>query len=462
MKKCFLTIAAIFLFQSFLFAQEQPSEKPAALPSEADSTKLQEEIDSLIKQLGSDDWQTRESATKRLIEIGAPAARAIAALRTSEDIEVRVRAAKILNSIGWVSPEDTAKIEELISKYAGEADGELVTKIDELCKKLSDEDYKVREEATKSLVEIGRPALSKVEKLKESDDAEVKTRAERIAAEIIKNSQDIEAEVIKQIKEIKHADFYLVNRLATGSTEPQKEVKIAEMLSQLLNLTTSEGEDQSVIVRRQGQGRVVVITKFKVLGQKGKGRVIINGKEITEGGGLKKGAHPAEVLIAIIKDEERSSELRARAARALATRSDRCAVTSLVNSLPQLKGKLHLTVAETLRKLTGERFGPFDNSTPEEQDKSVQEWKDWLEKNKENETYRFKDQQAGASGETNEAEEIIKRFRREGDLPKKAEELLKKPHGEQEKQKENAPQKPNENAPQKPNKEKNNEEEREF
>jgi HEAT repeat protein len=458
MKKCFLTIAAIFLFQSFLFAQEQQSEKSAAPPSEADSTKLQEEINSLTRQLGSDDWQTRESATKRLIEIGAPAAPAVAALRASEDIEVRVRTAKILDAIHWVSSEDTAKIEELISKYAGEANGELVTKIDELCKKLSDEDYKVREEATKSLVEIGRPALSKVEKLKESDDAEVKTRAERIAAEIIKNSQDIEAEVIKQIKEIKHADFYLVDRLATGSTEPQKEVKIAEMLSQLLNLTSSEGEDQSVIVRGQGQGRVVIIKRFKVVAN---GRVIIDGKDVTEGSKLKKGAHPAEVLVAIVKGEERSSELRARAARSLATRNDKCAVTSLVNSFPKLKGKLQLTAAETLRKLTGERFGPFDNSTPEEQDKSVQEWKDWLEKNKENESYRFKDQQAGVSEETNKAEEIIKRFRREGNLPKEAE-LLKKPHGGQEKQKENAPQKPNEKVPQKPNKEKGNKEEKEF
>jgi HEAT repeat protein len=460
MEKCFLVLAVVFFFQFALFAQEQPAEKPAAAPSEADSAKLQEEINSLVKQLGSDDWQTRENATKRLIEIGAPAAAAVTALRTSEDIEVRVRAAKILDAIHWISPEDTAKIEGLISKYVGEpganeASGEQTAKIDELIKKLSSEDYKTREEATKSLIEIGRPALSAVEKLKTSEDAEVKTRAEQIAAEIIKKSQDLEAEVIKQMKEIKQAVFYLIDRLSTGTTDPQREVKIAEILSGLLNLSSGDNEGDGIVIRGQGQGGVVVIARLKVLGQKGKGRIIINGKEVTETESIKKGAHPAEVLTAILKDQEQNSELRARAARALAARGDKCAVMSLVNVLSDLKGKLQLSTAETLRKLTGEKFGPFENSTPEESAKSVEEWKGWLEKNKEDKAYRFKDQQANSGEGNDELGGMLKRMRKQGALPKEAEELLKKRQGEQEKEKK-------ENPPQKPNKEKGDEKEREF
>jgi HEAT repeat protein len=448
MKKWFLVFAAVLLVESALFAQEQPPEKPVAPASPTtDNAKLQEEIDSLVKQLSSDDWQTRENATKRLTEIGAPTAPTVAALRTSQDIEVRVRAAKILDSIYWVSPEDSTKIEGLVSKYVGEPGSELAPKIDELTKKLSSEDFKTREEATKELIEIGRPALSAVEKLKESDDAEVKTRAERIAIEIVKKTQELEAEIIKQIKEIKHSDFYLLNRLCPASADKSREAKIAQILSGLLNLSTSQ-DGGDIIVRRQGQGTVVIVTKkLKILGKDGKARVVINGKEITENA-LKKDAEPAEVLVAIVRDEEQNSELRTRAARALAARDDKCTTTSLVNALPDLKDKFQATVVETLRKLTGQNFGPLENSSAEERDKGLQEWKEWLEKNKEDKTYRFKDQQANAPDESDEFGGILKKLRKEGNLPKEAEELQKKPQGEKEKQKEK------ENPPQKPEKEK--------
>jgi WD40 repeat protein len=54
------------------------------------------EIQGLVKQLGSDGFQEREAATKRLKEIGEPALDALQQAVTSDDPEVRRRAADIV------------------------------------------------------------------------------------------------------------------------------------------------------------------------------------------------------------------------------------------------------------------------------------------------------------------------------------------------------------------------------
>jgi hypothetical protein len=73
-----------------LFPETAP--KPAeALPDEA-------EIRRLIKQLGSDDYAGRESATTRLIAIGRPRREMLLGAAESDDAEVRLRSRRILSA----------------------------------------------------------------------------------------------------------------------------------------------------------------------------------------------------------------------------------------------------------------------------------------------------------------------------------------------------------------------------
>jgi WD40 repeat protein len=57
------------------------------------------EIEGLVKQLASDDFQRRDQATKRLKEIGEPALHALHKAATSEDLEVRRRAVTLVESM---------------------------------------------------------------------------------------------------------------------------------------------------------------------------------------------------------------------------------------------------------------------------------------------------------------------------------------------------------------------------
>src|SRR5262245_26027685 len=58
------------------------------------------EVEGLIKQLGSDKFKEREAATKRLQEIGEPALEALYKAEASADAEVRLRAERIIATIG--------------------------------------------------------------------------------------------------------------------------------------------------------------------------------------------------------------------------------------------------------------------------------------------------------------------------------------------------------------------------
>ena len=66
-----------------------------SLPAQAPE---KEEINRLIEQLASDDFQQREAATKRLTEIGEPALGALEHAQTGDDPEVRTRAEDIITA----------------------------------------------------------------------------------------------------------------------------------------------------------------------------------------------------------------------------------------------------------------------------------------------------------------------------------------------------------------------------
>jgi hypothetical protein len=84
---CWLLAAALALGWS--------APTPAADPPKADA----ETIAKLIKQLGSDDFEAREKATKELEVIGTPALEALREAAKSGDPEVKLRATSILQTV---------------------------------------------------------------------------------------------------------------------------------------------------------------------------------------------------------------------------------------------------------------------------------------------------------------------------------------------------------------------------
>src|SRR5580765_5316061 len=80
---------AVAAWMPFTFAPQSPK---LALASQA-------EIKTLISDLGSIDYKTREKVSKRLVEIGLPALPALEVAEESSDLETRQRAAALVNRI---------------------------------------------------------------------------------------------------------------------------------------------------------------------------------------------------------------------------------------------------------------------------------------------------------------------------------------------------------------------------
>jgi HEAT repeat protein len=79
---------------------------------------------------------------------------------------------------------------------AAKTDATLTEKIQKLIRQLGDDQYKVRDEAGKQLIEIGRPAVPALREAMKSDDVEVKHRAGRLV-ETIRTSMPYLLESLK-------------------------------------------------------------------------------------------------------------------------------------------------------------------------------------------------------------------------------------------------------------------------
>jgi hypothetical protein len=90
--------ATAFVFTCVVLTSPSTERTAGAAPDES-------EVDRLVKQLGSDDFNEREAATQALVRLGPPAAATLVkAAANSKDAEVRRRAAELLQFIssgGW-------------------------------------------------------------------------------------------------------------------------------------------------------------------------------------------------------------------------------------------------------------------------------------------------------------------------------------------------------------------------
>jgi HEAT repeat protein len=429
----FLIASPIAVAQELLPPDEDEEKEEA--PAEQEKLEQSAEIEKLIGQLNSDEWSVREGATKRLTEIGAPAVEAVEKLVDSENMELRLRARKILDALHYVTRADREKIEKEIELCLGGP----VKPIDEETKKLieglSAEEWQTREDATKALIEKGLPIMPEMTKLLKSEDPEVKTRAEVIIKAIEENSkkklEEQLAKSVNTVKEIKCASYYLVETLSTKKEERREKV-ITKMLMGCVDLKGSEDAMGGIRVNPRGGNvtRTVIIMG-------GKKRVFVNGEEITA---LGKNPSPDRVLVAIVADDKKEMDLRLESLEALKERKAECAVGELMKVLTKASGKLQLETAKTLRRITGQEFGPTEQSTLEEAEKSLEEWKKWWEENKKEQKYKFSEQSADDGDST--VKDAMKQLRRalgnDKEIKKRLEEALKKAGGvvEEEKKKE--------------------------
>lgn len=73
--------------------------QPGTSAEDSTKEKASKEIDRLIRQLGDDDFDVREAASKELEKIGEPALAALQKARGSDDLEVRRRASRLVERI---------------------------------------------------------------------------------------------------------------------------------------------------------------------------------------------------------------------------------------------------------------------------------------------------------------------------------------------------------------------------
>lgn len=87
------------------------------------------QIKGLVAQLGAESLDQRQAAEQRLLEIGVPALSALDAARTSDDIEIRLRAQQIAREINRRRIAE-AEVHVIGVYEAGSRDGRIVVRID--------------------------------------------------------------------------------------------------------------------------------------------------------------------------------------------------------------------------------------------------------------------------------------------------------------------------------------------
>jgi len=395
MKRLLMLSLVLICMQLPALAQEETPEKPAEpAAAETEGVKLNEEIEALVKQLGADTWKEREDAMKRLIEIGRPALAAVAKAAESEDLEVKNRASKILETLNFISPADCAKVDGLVKKYQKAVTAKIPDAIEELIKKLEDEDEKERNEAAENLLKIGRPALSYLDKLKASENAQLKELAEKISAEILENIEKFETEILEEIRKIKFSGAYLVGKLAPDSAEEALQKTVAQVLSGVFKLSYWNGPD-NVMVRGNKLvvgGREMPLPAGPWSIQEKGDKVFINGQEYNLPAVIEENATPGNVLGRIVARGESGSGLKKTALDIIEKRKEKDAAGYLVRALSRTDGldekearELKFQILGVLSKIVEDGPGcPAADCSEDELGKSVKEWKRWLGKSQRN------------------------------------------------------------------------------
>ncbi len=370
-------------------AEENVVAKPAAPAATLQvAPELKAKIEALVKQLSVEDWEKREEATKKLIEIGEAVIPAVATIRNSDDMEVKTRAERILAAFHWISPEDRTAVDKIVLEYEQHKKAKVEADIQKFAGQLGSEDGDIRKKAFDELVKTGKAALPELEKLSGSDNAQVKALAEDIIGKIGENEKKFRTEIIEKLKSIKLSEFYLVRKLAAGSTDADREALIAEVISGVMGLAYWNGPS-NVMVR--GNQLVIDGEAFPLpagpwsIQEKGDS-ILVNGVEYSLPFKFVEGISTAEVLGRIVAMDKSGDELRAAVVDIIAKRKEKDAIKYVVRVLkPVEEGQTDTSLQRKILTALSGMFedGPAIPTAEEGIDKlneSIRAWRKWLRK----------------------------------------------------------------------------------
>jgi len=332
-----------------------------------------DEVDELIKKLGSDEWSEREAASKALAEKGETVVPALLKeYKKTEDFEVKSRIVTILDKLGYPSPEGMEKIEEIITDY---------------------------------------------EKSRFADEEEDAEEAEQQKEESEKKAKEKELKLLEELRKIKHSADYLVRLLATKTEVERRSKAVAELLSGLIGGGIGDIPGMKLnLPKKLGPGVKMRMKVVIVRGGKKKVVEVEDGK-VVKGGGIDRNATPLTALIRTVKEAE-DRRLRISAINALGLRGEKRAVSVLLKLLESNDDELRNAAAEALRKITGNDFGPYPDTNPEKVEEELQRWKEWWDANKDNEEYQLPKSRKQEDAESEvvpaekELEKLLKRLER--------------------------------------------------
>jgi len=388
-------VLSVLVFSS-AYAQDATDAVPSTMiPAGNTASTLEKEIIVLVKELGSENWRAREDAMQRLIEIGKPAIRAMAAAWHTDDMEVRERTERFLDKYHWVSPEDASRIEDLISLYIKGAQSKKKTpqiEIDKWLEQLKSEDLTVSQEASRKLIEAGEQALEAVVKLSRAGDDTANSTADKIKIAILTDMQAFESEVLDGIERIRHSVFYLLEKLKPGTEEPARQAKVAEILSGIaglkkpdISVSTGKVTINGLEFMRPPGGLVV--------SQKGNGTVTINNVAVPVPGRMIEGIKPGELLTKIVQKKEVSSEIKANTVEMIGSVKIKNALPAIMQAAEKLKldkeedRNLLTTILRILPMITeGGPSCPLAGKDGKELKNALQAWQQWWHGNKANPT----------------------------------------------------------------------------
>jgi tetratricopeptide (TPR) repeat protein len=110
------TVLSLLLFAAFVFSLIAADEPKKVAPTK-------EQVAQWVRDLGDDDFDKREIASKQLWEAGRLAEAALNEALKSDDAEVKRRGGELLDKFKWgVYPDTPAKIVEMIQRYRAGAD----------------------------------------------------------------------------------------------------------------------------------------------------------------------------------------------------------------------------------------------------------------------------------------------------------------------------------------------------
>jgi tetratricopeptide (TPR) repeat protein len=192
--------------------------------SARDEKPTAEDIARAVKQLGDDDFETREKASRLLWSAGAAAEPALRAAIKNGDAEVVLRAKDILEKFRWgIYPDTPAEIVDLVNAYRGAAD-----------------DAK-RDEAVRGLLAKGSKGLGAVRKMVAAEtepmarDALTRTITQQAATAAPALLSEGKYDALEDLLEFSAATrepLALQNYVACLSMRGRLDAKIAELKAQ--------------------------------------------------------------------------------------------------------------------------------------------------------------------------------------------------------------------------------------